>query len=760
MPARTSSLLKPQTLTGVLQLNPQKDRLYALGTTASIDMSGDDVLVDVALQQMDVVERADGFVRFEPRDAGELRRVRITFYPGVVLRISIAASGRCVPDSPMLDFAPDMKPLPVRIEQDDRVVRLHHESDALSWFTQAPFAPSFSSGPLEGVRFEANAHFMPPPRMWEALPAWVLRREDGASECGFSIHASPGERFAGTGERFAPLDLRGRSIAIDNENAYGSHTRRTYKSVPFILSSRPYGVFVHSSNTQHIDFAAYCNTAVQWSVQSEDIDIFFVAGATPADVLRNYRRITGFPPMPPVWSFGVWMSRLTYRSADEMLQTARKLRQEHIPVDVLHQDTAWFPEMVESKGFGPDNPKRALYGKCDWRFSPERFPDPRKFFATMRDMGVRVSLWQWPHVRRDTIHSHHAREHRFVGRMDGEPTHALFGDTLDLTHDAGREWYKSLLEPVLREGASAIKADFGEWIDPHAEYAGMHVDTYHNLFALLYQKCVWEATQAVYDQPVIWARSGWAGAQRYPVHWAGDPLSTFDGLATTLLAGQHLGLSGFAFWSHDVGGFVGQPEFLDTPPTDELYLRWTQAGVFTSHMRYHGCQPREPWHFPSVTDIVRQWLSFRYMLLPYILQESKACCVSGLPVIRALALEWPHDPMSWAAAIDQYLFGSHFLVCPVLVEGANERDVYIPEGHWVDFWTGECHVGPRRLHRVPAPMHRVPLYVRHDAVVVFCEPIQCTDAYPSAQRFDVTFDSSYGGWERTEPGALVPLTCS
>jgi len=752
-------LVNPQSLQRSLGLDAQRDALYGLGATHHVQTAGDEAVVQVARVPLKGMDRFDGFQRLEWAPCNDILHVRVAAYRGGIVRLAVGENDSRLLDSPMLALADDLVATPLRPECMDGTWRLTAEGGvSISWPVEGPFAPRMQGDGLPPCNFEDEAHFMPPPHLWEALPFWLIERGDGSRAAGFSLHLVTGEHLAGTGERFAGPDLRGRRMVLENENAFGSYTRRAYKNVPFVLSSRGYGVFVHAGEAQWVDAGAQCNQALQWGVESHRIDVFIIGGKHPAEVLRNYRRVTGFPQMPPVWSFGVWMSRLTYMSAQEMLDTARQLRSEHVPVDVLHQDTAWFPEWVRPTGAGAVATTRLLYGKCDWRFSSDRFPDPSGFFSAMRDLGIRVSLWQWPHVRRDTVHSERARTERLVGKNEGAPTSDLFGDTLDLTHAAGRSFYRELLESVLRQGAAAIKADFGEWLDPAAEYVGLPVASYHNLFPLLYQQTAWEATEAVRGagDVVIWARSGWAGAQRYPVHWAGDTLSTFEGLATTLMGGLHLGMSGFAFWSHDAGGFASDEDFLETPPTEELYLRWTQAAVFGSHLRYHGCQPREPWHFPGVAEQVRQWLTLRYMLLPYILEQASACCTSGLPMMRALALDWPEEPAAWVVG-DQFLFGESLLVCPILEQGAVARDVWLPPGTWVDWWTGEPHSGPRMCKEVPAPLERIPLYVRSGATILMCEPIEITDALKAARHIPVVFDESYDGWRASEPGGLLPL---
>jgi len=216
-----------------------------------------------------------------------------------------------------------------------------------------------------------------------------------------------------------------------------------------------------------------------------------------------------------------------------------------------------------------------------------------------------------------------------------------------------------------------------------------------------------------------------------------------------------LGLSGFAFWSHDVGGIHGIPDYMATRPSDAVYVRWTQVGVLSSHIRYHGGTPREPWEYADVSGIVRQWLRFRYALLPYILEQALLCCKNGLPIFRSLIFDWPQDPAAWSID-DDYLFGDSFIVCPVLND-CGIRNVYLPEGQWIDFWSGKPFSGPTHLKQVALPLARLPLFVRHGSQIIFAEPVEHTGQLEHAQRFTILFDESYHGLETSALGSWIRL---
>jgi alpha-D-xyloside xylohydrolase len=278
----------------------------------------------------------------------------------------------------------------------------------------------------------------------------------------------------------------------------------------------------------------------------------------------------------------------------------------------------------------------------------------------------------------------------------------------------------------------------------------------HNLYTLLYQKAAFEITEKVTGKGLIWARSGWVGNQRYPVHWGGDSACTWDGMAGTLRGGLHLGLSGYAFWGHDIAGFHGLPNFMNSWPSNELYMRWTQFGVFSSHIRYHGTSPREPYEYPAIADFVRQWWNLRYALIPYLVEQGRQMVNSGLPMLQALIFHHEDDPMCWHID-DQYYFGNAFLVAPIMND-VGVRDVYLPAGKWVDFWTGEVLEGNCWLKGIKMSLEHMPIYAKFGAKVpVYPYSVQCTDEMDLTKAVKVVFDNQYQGFRNSILGTVVSL---
>jgi alpha-D-xyloside xylohydrolase len=369
----------------------------------------------------------------------------------------------------------------------------------------------------------------------------------------------------------------------------------------------------------------------------------------------------------------------------------------------------------------------------------------------LKEKGFRVSLWQMPYIAEDAAQHDEAVRNNYIGKrgsgaMKGESNFSAldYAGTIDFTNPEAVEWYRGLLKNLLDMGVACIKTDFGEDIHMDAEYYGMDAEKLRNLYALLYQRTAFEITREVSGEGIVWARAGWAGCQRYPVHWGGDAACTWDGMAGSLKGGLHLGLSGFGFWSHDVPGFHGLPDFMNAVIPDDLYVRWTQFGVFTSHLRYHGTSKREPWHFPVVSGIVRKWLRLRYALLPYLLEQSAKTTKTGFPLLRSLVFHHPGDRQCWHID-DQYYFGDDFLVAPVM-NSENRRDAYLPEGTWINLFSGGNVEGGKWLYGLEVPLEEMPVWVRQGArVPVYPEKISCTDEYDPSGVKDIKFDGEYHG---------------
>ncbi|UCF36576.1 MAG: alpha-xylosidase, partial [Acidobacteriota bacterium] len=418
----------------------------------------------------------------------------------------------------------------------------------------------------------------------------------------------------------------------------------------------------------------------------------FIFLGGPKEVLTEYTTLTGRSPVPPLWSFGLWMSRITYNSEEQVRDVAAKLRQYRIPTDVIHLDTGWF--------------------ETDWRsdfeFSKSRFKDAPGMISDLKELGFRISLWQLPYFTSKNAIYDEIVSKGFVVRDDGG--RRPFEDAIfDFSNQEAVDWYQGKIADLLKLGVGAIKVDFGEDAPFRGLYASGRSGFYeHNLYPLRYNKAIADITRQVTGESIIWARSAWAGSQRYPLHWGGDAENTDSAMAATLRAGLSFGLSGFSFWSHDAGGFV------QAPPLD-LYHRWLAFGLLTSHTRCHGAPPREPWAFSEdFVEDFRRAVEMRYRLMPYLYSQAVSSARQGWPMLRALFFEFPEDPTSWMIE-DQYMLGSDLLVAP-LFSAARTRKVYLPPGSWIDYQSGATFEGGS-WHQIQTAEIPIIVLARNQAVI-------------------------------------------
>jgi alpha-D-xyloside xylohydrolase len=684
-------------------------------------------------------------------------------YGEEIIRLTINFNDSEMPadeNNPMLEMAGSLKQVPLsvaknsdgwrlldaagktRMEINNQSPAIKHWSDLIPAPREALNATIYPDG-LTSVPLEPYDMFKP--SQHESFPLAYVERGKRTHRSAFAFHATANEKIAGTGERFAPMNLSGRTLVLENADALGVNNRRCYKNVPFYVSNRPYGLLILTSAHTRLSLADVSTRVNQAVIEDGLVDLFVIGGRTIERILYNYRLLTGFPHDVPLWSYGIWMGRMTYFTAEETRQVAARLREESFPCDVIHVDTGWFDKDWI----------------CEWEFSPRTFPDPQKYLREMRLNGFRVTLWQLPSVSVQANLYKSALENRYIASKNGINSSSNFGGigsaaTIDFTNPHAREWYQGLLENLLRMGVAAIKTDFGESIDLQADYQGMDAKLLHNLYSLLYQKAAFEITEKITGEALVWARAGWIGNQRYPVHWSGDSACTWDGMAGSLRGGLHLGLSGYAFWGHDIAGFHGLPNFMNSWPTDQLYMRWTQLGVFSSHMRYHGTSPREPYEYPAIADLVRQWWNLRYALIPYLVEQGQRVVHTGLPMLRALIFHHEDDLMCWHID-DQYYFGDAFLVAPIMNDDG-VRDVYLPAGKWIDFWTGEIVEGCRWLKNIQMRLERMPVYVKLGAQVpVYPHRVQCTDEMDLSRAVKLIFDDQYSGLRTSILGTVVDL---
>lgn len=568
--------------------------------------------------------------------------------------------------------------------------------------------------PITGVGGPEKDNF----RNWDSYNTGLCRPNE--SERPFACEnfdLAPTAAVLGLGEQFIRLNKAGQTIDLDMADGLGVTTPRSYKNVPFWMTTAGWGCYFNHSARMTVWAGSMSACDVQVAVDDDFLDYFVLVGSVKR-LLKAYTDLTGLAGLPPRWSFGYWQSKISYHSAQECLDVVRKMRDNDVPMDVIHVDTDWFDtEWI-----------------CDLRFSQDRFPDPAGWMRQLAEMGVKVSLWQLPYVPGGTqLFDDLAAAEGFVKNADGEiydckicfsPKFAksLPVGVVDFTSEGGCEVFGRYCRDLFEAGVKVIKTDFGEAAPDDGVYAdGTPGYQMHNRYPLDYNRLVSAVTKDVTGDAVVWARSAWAGGQRYPIHWGGDSSPNWANLVPQLAGGLSLGLSGFAFWSQDIGGFNGAT-------TDKLLIRWMQWGMFCSHSRIHGAGDREVYAFePETMRICRDYIRLRYSLLPYIVAEAEACVAASLPMARALVVEYPDDPVC-AELADQYLFGSGLLVAPIF-DQTDRRRVYLPAGVWTDWWTGRRIAGPRWID-VQADLETLPLYVREGAIIPTVAPDLWVDQHP------------------------------
>ena len=538
----------------------------------------------------------------------------------------------------------------------------------------------------------------------ESLPNDPARRTLAVLD---NLLLDPDDHFYGGGEKFTRLDHVGRTVRIWNRNPYGSRSELAYKNIPVLVGSRGYGLFVDVPTAVTFHLGSRSNRTFTVEAAGPELDYYLLAG-TPKEILAAYTDLTGKPPVPPEWAFGLWASTCFVKFTESsVLADARRLRQEGIPCDVFHLDSFW---------------QRAFMW-CDFEWDAERIPDPKRLLDGLHREGFHNCLWINPYVAcQSALYQEGAAGGYFLRRPDGSVYDALVWSQrtergmglcaiVDFTSPEAVRWYRGKLDAQLALGADSFKPDFAEEIPEDACFAsGLTGAEMHNPYPLLYQRECFEATQAVHgDRAVAWSRSAAPGVQRYPGHWAGDSECTFLDMANTLRGGLASAMSGLAYWSHDIGGFWGEP-------SPELYVRWAQLGFFSALSRYHGATPREPWRFgEEALAIFREYARFRSRLVPYLVSHGWAASDTGTPLMRPMAMEFPDDPAGRAFDL-QYCLGRELLVSPV-VSADGWVTTYLPPGRWMDWWSGAVAQGPMSLRR-QAPLRELPLYLRENSLLV------------------------------------------
>ncbi|WP_034460332.1 alpha-xylosidase [Buttiauxella noackiae] len=511
-----------------------------------------------------------------------------------------------------------------------------------------------------------------------------------------------GETVYGLGERFTALVKNGQTVETWNRDG-GTSTEQSYKNIPFYLTNRGYGVLVNHPECVSFEVGSEKVSKVQFSVEGEYLEYFVIDGPTPKAVLDRYTRFTGRPALPPAWSFGLWLTTSFTTNYDEATVNSfiDGMAERNLPLHVFHFDCFWMK----------------AFQWCDFEWDTVTFPDPEGMLKRLKARGLKICVWINPYIgQKSPLFREGMEKGYLLKRSNGavwqwdkwQPGQAI----VDFTNPAACDWYAGHLKRLVRMGVDCFKTDFGERIPTDVVWHdGSDPQKMHNHYAFIYNELVWNVLKQELgdEEAVLFARSASVGAQQFPVHWGGDCYANYESMAESLRGGLSLGMSGFGFWSHDIGGFE------NTAPA-HVYKRWCAFGLLSSHSRLHGSKSyRVPWAYDDeACDVVRHFTQWKSRMMPYLYRQAAYAAETGTPMMRAMMLEFPDDP--GCDYLDrQYMLGESVMVAPVFSE-AGDVQFYLPEGRWTHLFNNVEAQGSR-WHKEKHDFQSLPVYVRDNTLL-------------------------------------------
>jgi alpha-D-xyloside xylohydrolase len=524
---------------------------------------------------------------------------------------------------------------------------------------------------------------------------------DGLRHVCEQLDLGVGEKIYGLGERFTNFVKNGQSVDIWNEDG-GTGTEQAYKNIPFYLSNKKYGLFVDTPGRVEFEIGSEKVSRVQFSVPGEELKYSVIGGHDLKAILNAYTDLTGKPPLVPDWSYGLWLSTSFTTDYDEatVMSFVDGMAERNIPLSVFHFDCRWMKELEW----------------CNFMWDERKFPDPEGMLAKLHDRGLKVCVWINPYIgQKSPLFAEGASKGYFIMNTDGgvwqwDKWQAGMA-IVDFTNPEAVAWYQGKLRHLMDQGVDCFKTDFGERIP--TEGVRYHDDSdpalMHNYYTQLYNQAVYDLVAEVRgaDEAIVFARSATVGGQQFPVHWGGDCSSNYASMAESLRAGLSFGMSGFGYWSHDIAGF-------EDKASPDLYKRWTQFGLLSSHSRYHGStEYKVPWLYgDEAVEVTREFTELKLRLIPYLRKVAQEAHTSGVPMMRAMVLEFPDDP-SCEDIDTQYMLGSDLLVAPVFSADGKAR-FYVPQSDedrsWRNLLTGKTYAPG--WHTEIFDYHALPVLVR------------------------------------------------
>lgn len=487
------------------------------------------------------------------------------------------------------------------------------------------------------------------------------------------LHLSVDEKIYGLGERFTPFIKNGQIVDIWNEDG-GTSSEQSYKNIPFYLSSKGYGILVNHPERVSFEVGSEKVTKVQFSVPGESLEYFIIGGDTPMEVLKNYTGLTGKPALPPAWSFGLWLTTSFTTGYDEetVNHFVDGMIERKVPLHIFHFDCFWMK----------------AYQWCDFKWDEEVFPDPEGMLRRLKEKGLHICVWINPYISQESPLFDEGKDYLLKTKEGNIWQWDLWQPGMgivDFTNPDACRWYESKLKALIDMGVDTFKTDFGERIPTNVLYHdGSNPYKMHNFYALLYNKLVFELLEKEIgkNKALVFARSATVGGQQFPVHWGGDCSSDYESMAESLRGGLSLCMSGFGFWSHDIGGF-------ENTSTPDIYKRWAAFGLLSTHSRLHGSSSyRVPWAYDEESvDVVRYFSQLKCSLMPYLYRNAVETASTGAPMMRSMMISYPKD-LSCHYLDKQYMLGDSLLVAPIFNE-SGKVTYYLPKGRWINFITNK-----------------------------------------------------------------------
>ena len=543
--------------------------------------------------------------------------------------------------------------------------------------------------------------------------AYIIDDEKKQSYMREQLSLDAGELLYGFGERFTSFIKNGQSIDIWNQDG-GTASEQSYKNIPFYLSNKGYGVFVNHSENVSFEVGSEATAKNQFSVKGENLEYYIINGKDLKDIIRKYAKLTGTPALPPAWSFGLWLTTSFCTEYDEktVMSFIDGMLDRGIPLEVFHFDCFWMKE----------------FEWCNFAWDERVFPDPVGMLKRIHDKGLKVCVWINPYIGQKSPLFKEGMEKGYFVKTGNDKVWQWdkwqAGIALvDFTNPEACKWYRRHLEKLIDMGVDSFKTDFGERIPVQDKFYGLNAEKYgikyfngadadkmHNYYTYLYNKVVFDLLEEKLgkNEACLFARSATVGGQQFPVHWGGDCLSNYASMAESLRGGLSLGLCGFGYWSHDIGGF-------EAGCTPDIYKRWTQFGLLSSHSRYHGnIEYKVPWIYDEeAVEVTREFTKLKMRLMPYLYKNAVEA-TSGIPMMRPMILEFTEDDT--CHFLDkQYMLGDSLLIAPIFND-RGEVKYYLPKGNWTNLLTNEVKKGEKWYKEVHG-YHTLPLMVKENSII-------------------------------------------